>query len=213
MPGTEKSAASVDFVYFDLGNVLLNFSHQLACEQVSVVAQVSVDNIWRTVFETSLVVQYELGQISDEQFHTGFCDATASKVEIAPFLLAFSDIFSLNEPVLTIAGELRRQGIPIGILSNTCTAHWNFAMDRFPELSHCFPTHRILSFEENSAKPDRGIYRAAIERAGVDAHRIFFVDDRADNIAGALAAGLDAVVFESATQLQRELNHRGFLIR
>jgi HAD superfamily hydrolase (TIGR01509 family) len=58
-------------------------------------------------------------------------------------------------------------------------------------------------------KPDRGIYDTAIERAGVAAHEVFFTDDRPENIAGALAAGIDAVAFTSCDKLIAELRKRG----
>ena len=44
-------------------------------------------------------------------------------------------------------------------------------------------------------KPDRAIYDAAIERAGVAAHEVFFTDDRLENVEGARAVGIDAVQF------------------
>jgi hypothetical protein len=38
---------------------------------------------------------------------------------------------------------------------------------------------------------------------------VFFTDDRQENVDGALAAGLDAVLFESAEQIAAELRRRG----
>ena len=58
-------------------------------------------------------------------------------------------------------------------------------------------------------KPDRAIYDAAIVRAGTSASEVFFVDDRAENVVGAQAAGLDAVQFIDAGQLAVDLRHAG----
>jgi putative hydrolase of the HAD superfamily len=211
MSRSPELASSIKFVYFDLGNVLLNFSHQQACVQIAQITDLPVEDVWRTIFETPMVVQYELGQVTDDQFHQAFCAATGTAVKLQPFLRAFSDIFCLNQPVMEIAVELSRRNFPIGILSNTCTAHWNFSRERFPELSDCFATN-VLSFEEACAKPDGSIYEAAIKRAKAKPENIFFVDDRADNVAGACAAGLDAVIFESALRLRQALHQRGLLL-
>jgi HAD superfamily hydrolase (TIGR01509 family) len=62
-------------------------------------------------------------------------------------------------------------------------------------------------------KPDRAIYDEAIRRAGAPAHEIFFTDDRRENVDGARAAGLDAVLFTSPAQLERDLAERGLPAR
>lgn len=212
MPRSETETRSIEFIFFDLGNVLLDFSHQRACEQIARISNLPFDNVWQTIFETHLAAKYELGQVTDDQFHAGFCAATGSTVQRQPFLLAFSDIFCLNESVFALAVELSQQCFPIGILSNTCSAHWKFAVERFPELGHYFSTS-VLSFEEGSAKPDRKIFEVAVDRAKAKPENIFFVDDRVDNVLGACAVGIDAVVFESAQQFRRELRHRGLVVQ
>ena len=67
----------------------------------------------------------------------------------------------------------------------------------------------VLSYEVRSMKPERKIYDEAIQKAGVPASEIFFCDDRPDNVAGALAAGLDAVQYHTVKQLGEELYVRG----
>ena len=63
-----------------------------------------------------------------------------------------------------------------------------------------------------SSKPDSNIYQHAAKIAGCRPDELFFVDDRADNVAGAINAGLDAIVFESTAQLRRDLSNRGIRI-
>jgi HAD superfamily hydrolase (TIGR01509 family) len=46
-----------------------------------------------------------------------------------------------------------------------------------------------LSYEMQCAKPDLEIYHKAAEMAGTPGERIFFTDDRLDNIQGAEQAG------------------------
>jgi putative hydrolase of the HAD superfamily len=213
---------TIDFVFFDLGNVLLNFCHKRACEQVACAAGLSSQAVWKAVFETAMVGDYELGRITDQEFHAQFCAVTKAKVELPVFLRAFSDIFSLNQPVIPLVVELTQRNFPIGILSNTCNAHWQFAMDQFPLLSAYFGENCVLSFRESSAKPERQIYEAAIQLAheavarnglgGISPSRVFFVDDREENVVGACHVGLDAVRFESADQLRQALHQRGLQV-
>ena len=58
-------------------------------------------------------------------------------------------------------------------------------------------------------KPDAAIFHAAAELCGYRPEEIFFVDDLPGHVAGARAAGFDAVQFTSAEALSAELRRRG----
>jgi FMN phosphatase YigB (HAD superfamily) len=100
-------------------------------------------------------------------------------------------------------------------MSNINPLHWQFVTDgRFNVLSAIGRPGSpfgwaVVSYEAGSMKPDRGIYRVAVERAGVPTEQVFFVDDREENVAGALAAGIDAVLYEGTQKLADDLRDRG----
>ena len=75
-------------------------------------------------------------------------------------------------------------------------------------VAELFPVH-VLSCDLGAAKPDLEIYRVAAQRAAVSPSEIFFVDDLAENVNGALAAGFDAVQYVSMGQLAADLRERG----
>ena len=54
-------------------------------------------------------------------------------------------------------------------------------------------------------KPEPAIYLRALDILGRPAERILFIDDRAENVAGAAAAGINAIQFAGADGLRREL--------
>ena len=199
---------AIDFIYFDLGKVILNFSHQRACQQMADVANVSFDSVWSALFESELQNRYETGTIDSAQFHAEFSKQTNSDSDCSDLLRAYSHIFSLNLPILPLITHLALIDFPRGILSNTCLCHWTYVLEQYTAVRDLFPI-RTLSFEAKSMKPDAGIYKYAIERAGVEPSRIFFTDDRDENVTGAIAAGMDAVLFESASGLSTELRKRG----
>ena len=68
---------------------------------------------------------------------------------------------------------------------------------------------QILSYEVKLMKPDPGIFRLAIERAGCLPEECFYTDDIPAYTAAARQQGIDAVTFESAAQIERELKARG----
>ena len=56
-------------------------------------------------------------------------------------------------------------------------------------------------------KSEAAIYRRALDILGKPAERVLFIDDRAENVAGAAAAGMQTIHFEGATGLLRELEN------
>jgi HAD superfamily hydrolase (TIGR01509 family) len=202
------SMAKPQFIYFDMGNVILLFDHQLACDQIGQVAGISGAQVREIVFESELQNQYETGQITSREFYDSFCEMTNTAADYDQLLVAASDIFSLNTPVIPLLAALRDAGIAIGILSNTCAAHWQYARRRFSILDQYFAP-LALSFELKSMKPDAAIYHSAAELAGVPIGDIFFTDDREDNIQAARQAGMVAEQFTTANALATTLRELG----
>lgn len=206
------SSPAIEFFYFDLGNVLLYFDHDLACRQMAQVADASVEEVREVVFFSGMQVRYETGEIDTAGFHDYFCQRTGRRPDMTALAHAASNIFEPNHPVIEIAQSLHAQSRRLGILSNTCACHWEFCIDgRYPFLRECFEQY-VLSYEAKSMKPDAEIYRAAISQAGVAAESIFFVDDRPENVAGALECGLDAVLYSGADRLRADLADRGIAL-
>jgi putative hydrolase of the HAD superfamily len=60
-------------------------------------------------------------------------------------------------------------------------------------------------------KPDRAIYTHALDILGRPPERILFIDDRAENVAGAVAVGMRGIHFVGADKLRPELASLGVL--
>jgi putative hydrolase of the HAD superfamily len=199
--------AAPRFIYFDLGNVLVNFDHHRAARQMAEVAGISERLVWEAVFESDLELEYERGAITTLEFYESFCDRTRTRPDYGALLLAASDIFELNESIVPFVTELRDCGHRLGILSNTNESHWNFVADgRFP-LFRDFERY-ALSHEMRAAKPDLAAYKIAAELVGVAPEEIFFTDDRLENVKAARQAGFDAVQFVGVTELREQLRIR-----
>lgn len=198
------------FFYFDMGNVLLNFSHERGARQMAELAGISPEAVWNLVFAgDDLEDRCERGDLDARGLYDIFCQQTKTQADFDLLERAGCDIFELNRQIIPVVAHLAAAGHRLGILSNTSASHWNFVTDgRYGLLPGPFEQF-VLSFEVRSMKPERKIYDIAIEKAGVPASEIFFCDDRPDNVAGALAAGLDAVQFHTARQLAEELHQRG----
>jgi putative hydrolase of the HAD superfamily len=199
------------FLYFDLGNVLLHYDHRRAAAQMADVARTSPAHAWKALFDSGLHWRYERGELSSAEFCEHFCAATDTRADSAALLRACADIFEPNRPILPILAALRAAGWRMGILSNTNEAHWQFVSAGCFAESREFFELEVLSYQARCMKPEREIYEIAARRAGLPARQIFFVDDRPENVAGACQAGIDAVPFVGCEQLSRDLEARGIL--
>ena len=70
----------------------------------------------------------------------------------------------------------------------------------------------IVSGTEGVAKPDPAVFEIVRVRTGLALDRLVFVDDRADNVAAAAAAGMDALPFTDAATLRGDLRGRGLAV-
>ncbi len=199
---------AIRFVFFDLGKVLVNFDLDFMMRQVSDVAGVDVDRVTAALFDDNLHESFELGRLTIEEYHRGFCERIGRQPDLAKLHRAATEFFELNVGILPVISALRQTRFPIGVLSNTCVTHWEYCRQRFAFIRECFQLP-IPSFDVGMLKPHKDIYDHAAERAGVAPEEIFFTDDLMENVEGAQAAGWDAVQFTSARRLVAELRKRG----
>ena len=211
MPKTPPAACPAmqpKFLYFDLGKVLLDFDIWQMYRQIAEVAGIDPAKVREVVFENELQRQYETGRLSSREFYEAFCQQTGARPDYEALAAAASDIFTLNLSMLPVVAQLAQAGYRMGILSNTCQNHWEHCRRRFRIVAEGFSVY-ALSYRIGAAKPEEAIYRAAAELSGHPADETFFVDDLAEHVAGARAAGFDAVQYTSTPELVAELHNRG----
>jgi 2-haloacid dehalogenase len=93
--------------------------------------------------------------------------------------------------------------VPMYALSNWSAETFPMARPRYPFLE--WFDGIVISGEVGSAKPDRRIYEALLERHGLEAGEILFIDDSAENVASAEALGIRSIRFTGGPALRREL--------
>jgi len=113
-----------------------------------------------------------------------------------------------NQAMIDWAAALQRAGIQTGVLSNVGDAMEAGIVARFPWLAKF--NHRTFSHRLGMAKPDAAIYRHAAEGLGVAADEILFVDDLAENIAAARAAGMNAIQYTSHEEFEAAMRAAGW---
>ncbi|MFO0940655.1 MAG: hypothetical protein U0930_07800 [Pirellulales bacterium] len=138
------------------------------------------------LFVTDLQKRYETGLVTSQQYVDEINKVLDSQLEEADALNAISDMFQPNWPIIDALRFVQDSCVPMGILSNTCEAHWHWLMKQTAwKMLHGWFDKIMLSYEVRSMKPDHGIYEACEKACGQSGEQIFFTDDRADNIQAA----------------------------
>jgi putative hydrolase of the HAD superfamily len=82
-------------------------------------------------------------------------------------------------------------GLKVVILSNEVDRAWAEHSPVLAQVDHILPCT-----DNGILKPDRRAYQRALLVTGCRADRSLFVDDEIDNVRGAQAAGLEAILFD-----------------
>lgn len=199
-------------VVFDLGRVLLWFDNGLFLRRLAERSGRTLDEVRAIAHEKlDLIRGFDRGEIAAEDFRAGIGAALGLELEAGEFWPAYADIFSVHAPGLEAARRLRRtNGLKLVLLSNTDPVRYAFVRDRFPEIQ--FFDAYVLSYEVRLLKPERGIYLEAARRAGCPPGECVFIDDLAENVAGAEAAGMAGIVYTPETDLPAALRRLGIEI-
>ncbi len=198
-----------DFVYLDLGNVIVSFDRDRGLRQMVEVCGAEPTLVRAAGLNAEMHLRLERGEIVWPEYHEWFSRQTGTSSDPDALARAASDIFTLNIAMLPVIAGLERAGCPLGILSNTCGPHWEFLQAcRYAILPGNF-SHVVLSHEVGAVKPEPAIFAAAAAKVGVAADRIFFTDDIPAHVESARDAGWQAEVFTSAANLIDDLDRRG----
>jgi HAD superfamily hydrolase (TIGR01509 family) len=196
---------------FDFGNVIAFFDYTRGIEALARRIGLTTPQFLTRVAGSGLadlVKRYETGAISTDEFSRSARAMIGADLEHDEFTALWADIFLLNEPVATLARELRARGYTLLVGSNTNELHARQFRRQFAETLAHFD-RQILSFEVGHCKPAAAFYEACARAAQADPGDCLFIDDSPANVAGAEAAGLVAVHFRDVPTLISDLRRLG----
>ena len=206
MPGCAKQQGHAgvtgrpEFFYFDLGNVIYFFDYALSASQAAAVTGAGESTLRAAIYDFGLEELYENGAISSRRMAAEIARSIGRDFDADAFLDAISTMFTLNSAIVPLIEYLQSVQIPMGILSNTCEAHWKWVASRLDlDFGQTF-SRVVLSYEVGCMKPNAAIFAAAESAAGVDPSQLAYIDDRAVNVHAARKRGWQAMLFTDAAE-------------
>lgn len=179
-------------VVFDLGKVLLDFDYGRAMAKIAPLTRWCPDRLKEYVLETDLLLRYETGLLSSEAFHAELCTAGNMKCPMQQFAELFGDIFTPIEDMIGLQANLRAAGISTYIFSNTNELAIRYIQRTYPFFAGF--TDYVLSFEQQSMKPDSRIYEVVEHVTGRKGSQLIYVDDRPENVNAGAARGWNFIL-------------------
>ena len=196
-------------IIFDVGHVLDDWDPRVLYRQL--IPAEALEAFLGEVCTREWHFQHDRGR----PFAETSAELTARFPEHEALIAAWGPRFSEQIPgqvpgMPELVAELDDAGVPLYALTNFSGEF--FAPFREQEAA-LFDRFRgiVVSGDERVTKPDPAIYRLTLDRFGLDAARTVFVDDRAENVAGAQAVGMIGLPFEGAAPLRAELIRLGLL--
>jgi FMN phosphatase YigB (HAD superfamily) len=200
----------IEVIYFDLGKVIVDFDHSRAAQELLKVSPLSLNEAMAVLSDSALVLEYERGKLSSEELYRKVCRALQMEVSMERFRDLWGSMF-LPEPLLSEAFLLAlKKKYRLMLLSNTNELHFDFLLQHYPLLR--LIEERLLSYQVGCLKPETRIFELAVGKARVAAQSIFFTDDRPENVESARRVGIQALQFQSESQLRLGMISQGIAV-
>ena len=197
-------------VIFDVGNVLFPWNARRLYERL-IDDDRALAAFLRNVVTEDWHFQHDAGRPFAETSAELIARFPEHRALIEAWGARFSDTIGPPLPGMAeIVADLDAAGVPLFGITNFSGEFWipfrareAAIFDRFRDI--------VVSGDERVVKPDPAIYALAIVRFGLAPGAMLFVDDRAENVAGAEAAGIWGHHFGGAAALRAELVGFGLL--
>lgn len=178
---------------FDMGNVLLQ-NDPGVCLNHFVAREEDRRLIRRELFEGPEWVEGDLGHISDEERFDGVSLRVPKRLHgelqkcVEQWHMCMQPLAGAKE----FCGYAKKKGYRLYVLSNASNSFYQY-FPRFAPLDYFDGI--VVSCDIHMIKPDVRIYRYLLDKYKLVPEECFFIDDMADNIAGAEKAGIRGAVF------------------
>ncbi len=173
-------------VIFDMGRVLIHWDADATLAGLAEISSADPAELLHLLGQ----VRHALGTgaLPAAAFHHLLVEQAGSSADWDLFYPAFCRGLGRDDAALGYAVQLAQRGVPLGIISNTNSTHVQWLHAHLPELALFRSV--VWSSTAGLLKPDRAIYELAIQQMALPPAQMMFIDDLAENVAGASAAGL-----------------------
>lgn len=148
--------------------------------------------------------RHERGEIDEREYYAALRRSLGIDLDDAALAEGWGAIFADEIPETVALLRAARTKVPVYAFSNSNLAHARVWRERFASALTVFD-RIFVSCELGARKPERAAFEAIARAIGVPLDRILFFDDTRENVEGARAAGLEAVLVTSPQDVRDAL--------
>jgi len=188
-------------IIFDIGGVITFSDFELLYANFA--NRIGISPEFVSKYNEENLPELLLGNITLEQFFGAMRDADSKeKGDLESIWIEEAlKIRKVNKELLDLIDRLRKK-YTIGVLSNLTPSR--LIVDKAMGIYNHFD-FVLLSCQEHLKKPDPKFYQLAIDRAGVVASSIIYVDDKEKYTSAAADLGFNSITYRVNKQLFEEL--------
>lgn len=182
----------IQALLFDLGGVVIDVDFNRAFEYWQPISHLSLDEI-KAVFKFDVPYQqHERGEISGSEYFDHLCKRLQLKDDPARIAEGWNMILVQEITETRRMVEVARTKLPCYAFTNSNAVHQAAWSAMFPAVVRSFD-RVFVSSDIGHRKPDRRAFEYIAHALDVPVSSIMFFDDLLENVAGAAAAGLEAI--------------------
>lgn len=198
-------------ILFDLGNVIIDLDIPRTESALKKLLGAAADEVLGYFESRDLFAQYEIGKIKEETFLWAFQHAAKKSLDPLDLIKAWNAmLLGIPQQRLEMLEKLKEQ-YRLYLFSNTNETHlrWvrlylrrNFNMYDFDEryFQKSYYSHLI-----GMRKPDVSAFEFILKDAGISGAETLFIDDMAENVAGAKKVGMKTIHLLNSADLENIL--------
>lgn len=190
-------------VILDMGNVLLDYNPRAALDRFFETEE-DRSIIQRELFDGPEWIQGDLGYITNEQRYDGVSKRVPARLRerLRECVDGWDFCMVPIEGAISFCHFVKERGYGIYVLSNAGLEFYQYFTKYYDP---AFFDGIVVSSEVHIVKPDVGIYRILLEKYGLKAEECLFIDDRQNNVEGALACGMQAHRFQNDFEILKKM--------
>ena len=189
-------------VVFDLGKVLVEFHPIEGMKKLGFSKEV-IERFQTNIF-SGLWEQCDEKPIGNQEIRELFKKAVPGMEQEVDLLwdqiTVVTGVYEYSHPWIL---ELKKRGYQVFILSNYGQQAFEANSKIYPFLSDVDGI--VVSYQIEMTKPNPGIYRYLADTYQILPEEAVFLDDRKENVDGAVACGFSGILFENYAQAKAKL--------
>lgn len=200
----------IDLVLFDLDDVLVDYSHEVRCRTLGARVGREMMAVHDALFGSGLELRADLGRIDTDGVARTLSATLGTPVSVADCVAARAASMTPRRPLVALVEALAARHRLAVLTNNGLMVRDHFAT-LCPPFAAFFAGTVHCSAMYGTSKPDPAIFERCADALGTVPERVLFIDDKAENAAGARRAGMLGHHYRDAPTLRTHLIDLGLL--